>query len=149
MKDIGNRLKLIREALGISQKTFAQQIDISPSFISQIEHGNKDNPGVSVFLKIADFYKVSLDYLLKGAGDMFLPTDKKEKDDYREYIEEIETEDDLMWLMERSRFFKDSIMGYAGKFKYEHDDIIRKSTDRYYKIHIIEEDSNDPTKIPS
>jgi transcriptional regulator with XRE-family HTH domain len=146
MKEIGNRLKQVRETLGFNQKNFSEPIDVSSSFISQIEHGNKSNPGVAIFLKIAIFYKISLDYLFQGVGDMLLTGKDDNRKDNRKYIGEIETENDLLWLMERSKFFKDSIMGYAGKFKIENDDLIKKSIERYHKKYNDKEDSDDFNK---
>ena len=44
MKDdimIGNRIRTIRESLSLTREQFAELIDISSSFLSQIERGDK------------------------------------------------------------------------------------------------------------
>jgi transcriptional regulator with XRE-family HTH domain len=131
MKDVGMRLKRVRESLGLNQRNFAKPLNFSAPYISQLENGTKKKPGISVFLKITEFYRISLDYLFHATGEMFLTGKEAAELGHREYIEEIETVEDLLWLMKRSTFFKHSVMGYAGKFKYEHDDIIKKSIDQY------------------
>ena len=84
-----------------------------------------------IFFKISLVYQVSMDYLFHGIGDMFLESKKNLDENTRVYIEDIESIEDMLWLFERSKFFRDSIMGYAGKFKYENEEIIKKSIERY------------------
>jgi transcriptional regulator with XRE-family HTH domain len=127
---IGNRIRKVRETLGLSQKDFVDPLDVTGPFLSQIENGKKTNPGISVFMNISAVYHVSMDYIFHGTGQMFFNDENESKNNYREYIEDIETVEDLLWLFEHSKFFKDSIMGYAGKFKYENDVIIKKSIKR-------------------
>lgn len=51
--DIGTKLKEIRMKLGISQKELADKIDLTPSFISQLEH-NQIIPSLPSFLQICN-----------------------------------------------------------------------------------------------
>ncbi|MBI4689129.1 MAG: helix-turn-helix domain-containing protein [Nitrospirae bacterium] len=51
--DIGNRIREIRTRLGISQKELADKIDLTPSFISQLE-SNQISPSLSSFLQICN-----------------------------------------------------------------------------------------------
>lgn len=124
---IGKRVKTVREALGMTGKDFARSINIAAPYLSQIERGNKNNPGVSVFLKIAQVYNVSLDYLVCGIGDMFIPASHQHPGSQREYVDKIETLDDLYWFLENSTFFRNIIMGYAFKLHLENEDIIKRS----------------------
>jgi transcriptional regulator with XRE-family HTH domain len=131
LKAVGERLKRVSDALGISQKDFARSIGLTPSNFSHLVNGRTKDPGILVFLEIAKQYHVSLEYLLNGSGDMFLIRAQPGEGQERDQVEEIENVDDLLWFFERSKFFRDSIMGYAGKFKYENEVIIKKSIDKY------------------
>jgi len=136
---VGKRIKQVREALGLTQVDFVKPLNRKAPFLSQIENGTKKNPGVGIFLQISLVYNVSMDYLFHGTGDMFLNPKIKIDKDKRDYIEDIDSVEDLIWLFEHSKFFKDSIMGYAGKFKYENEVLIKKSIERYRKKSLQEE----------
>ena len=57
----------MRKSRGISQSTFAKEIGVSPRTYQDYEYGTRE-PQVSIFVRIADFYDVSLDYLV-GRSD--------------------------------------------------------------------------------
>lgn len=57
------RLKELRENMGLSQYTFAEQIGIAQSTVGGWEAGKRE-PNFSTILKIADFFGVTVDYLL-------------------------------------------------------------------------------------
>lgn len=59
----GSRLKQIREEKGISQIDMAKLFSIANTTISQWESG-KRNPDHDTLIKIADYFKVSVDWLL-------------------------------------------------------------------------------------
>lgn len=60
------RLKELRTQKGINQQKLADDIGVTKSTISLYEQG--DNvPDIKTFVKIADYYGVSYDYLLSGA----------------------------------------------------------------------------------
>jgi transcriptional regulator with XRE-family HTH domain len=124
---IGKRVKTVREALGMSGKDFARSLNISAPYLSQIERGKKNNPGVSVFYKIARVHNVSLDYLVCGIGDMFINAAHQHPGSQREYVDKIETPDDLYWFLENSTFFRNIIMGFAFKLHLENEEIIKRS----------------------
>ena len=130
---VGKRVRQVREALGLTQIEFVKPLDRKAAFLSQIENGTKKNPGVWIFFQVSLVYNVSMDYLFHGTGHMFLNQKINNDNDNRKYIEDIDSVEDLLWLFEHSKFFKDSIMGYAGKFKYENDVLIKKSIERYRK----------------
>ncbi len=64
---VGARLRARREALGISLRQFARDLDVSASFISQLETG-KAQPSVATFYSICAALDLSLDELF-DAGD--------------------------------------------------------------------------------
>ena len=62
MSVFSERLIQMRKSRGISQSTFAKEIGVSPRTYQDYEYGTRE-PQVSIFVRIADFYGVSLDYL--------------------------------------------------------------------------------------
>ena len=61
--EIGEQLRARRHALGLSLRTLADRLGVSPSLISQIERG-RANPSVSTLYAIVAELDVSLDELL-------------------------------------------------------------------------------------
>lgn len=58
-----NRIKFCREELGLSQSEFANKIGLTQQSISLYEKGDR-KPSQDVLEALADFFKVSIDYLL-------------------------------------------------------------------------------------
>ena len=68
MKDdimIGNRIRTIRESLSLTREQFAELIDISSSFLSQIERGDK-SMSIDTLMIISSKTGYSCDYILFG-----------------------------------------------------------------------------------
>jgi len=124
---IGKRVKMVREALGMSGKNFARSLNIAAPYLSQIEGGKKNNPGISIFHRIAQVHNVSMDYLVSGIGDMFINGSHQQPGSRREYVDKIETLDDLYWFLENSTFFRNIIMGFAFKLHFENEEFIKRS----------------------
>lgn len=61
--DIGERLRLLREHKGISQSKLANQLGVPSQSVSNYERGFRQPPAEFI-RKAADFYEVSVDYLL-------------------------------------------------------------------------------------
>lgn len=57
------RLKEIRKSKGISQLKLAMDLNTNQNTISRYETGERE-PGIHELIKIADYFDVSLDYLL-------------------------------------------------------------------------------------
>ena len=62
MKQLGNRLRTLREGLGISQAKFAEIIGSTQSSINRYENGQA-TPTVELLRKYADYFDVSMDYI--------------------------------------------------------------------------------------
>ena len=61
----GNRLaKLCREK-GVSQNTLALELNTTPAHISRIVHA-KDGVSIDLVIDLAEYFDVSIDYLLTG-----------------------------------------------------------------------------------
>ena len=82
MSSFGNRLKTLRENHNLSQKEFANILNIANSTLSQYE-SDKRVPSDEVKLQIAKYFNVTTDYLLGNETPAkFKPqlTDKDKKD---------------------------------------------------------------------
>ncbi len=64
-------LRLIRKQHNISMKKLGEAINLGESTISQYESGNRE-PSFDILIKIADYFNVSIDYLL-GRSDSAAP----------------------------------------------------------------------------
>lgn len=72
---LGTRIKLLREELGLKQEDLAKKLSVSPSAIGMYER-NLREPNNELILKIANFFNVSVDYLL-GKSDIRNPEELK------------------------------------------------------------------------
>lgn len=62
MKQLGNRLRSLRESIGLSQAKFADVIGSTQSSINRYENGQA-TPTVGLLRKYADYFDVSMDYI--------------------------------------------------------------------------------------
>ena len=57
------RLKELRKNKGLSQLRLATELNTTQNTISRYETGERE-PGISELIKIADYFNVSVDYLI-------------------------------------------------------------------------------------
>jgi transcriptional regulator with XRE-family HTH domain len=62
---IGERLKQLREARGLSQLELAKRTGINNHSLSNYERGHR-KPPLEAQKKLAEFYNVTIDYLVNG-----------------------------------------------------------------------------------
>lgn len=72
---LGSRLKEIRLKTGLSLREIARQLNVSPSFVSQIENG-KSQPSVSTLYEMAKLLSVPVDVLFQSSGDPVVNSQK-------------------------------------------------------------------------
>ena len=72
MATLGERLKLLRSKYNLSQKMLAQNINIAQNTLSMYESDQR-SPNDTIKKRIADFFGVSLDYLM-GTSDVMNPS---------------------------------------------------------------------------
>lgn len=65
MKSIGERLRVTREALGLSQAAFAKAARVSASAYNQYERGRM-RPAVDQAIALRDAHKLTLDWIYCG-----------------------------------------------------------------------------------
>lgn len=63
MKTFGNIIRDLRKQKGITQKELAQSLQLSESTIGMYER-NERQPDYNTLIRIADYFKVSTDFLL-------------------------------------------------------------------------------------
>ncbi len=67
-KDMGKRIKEGRNRIEITQEKLAEKIDVSPSYISEIERGTSIC-SLAVLVNIAEILELNLDYLVNGINE--------------------------------------------------------------------------------
>ena len=92
MKEVGKRLKALRESLGLSQVKMAEALGSTQSSINRYENG-QSTPPVALFRRYADYFDVSLDYIFartdKPQGKIyeFRPKASPAREEMRRFIE--------------------------------------------------------------
>lgn len=92
MKQIGNRLRTLREGLSLSQAKMAELLGITQSSINRYEHG-QSTPPVDLLRKYADFFDVSMDYIFarcdepQGKLYHYQPKVWKNADEMEQFVE--------------------------------------------------------------
>lgn len=78
---IGKTLKEIRKQRNLTQAALAQEINISRSYLSDIENGNK-NPSIKTIENLAQKLNVSVNYLTSGNKMYTDLTDDEKKEEF-------------------------------------------------------------------
>ncbi|RIJ65500.1 helix-turn-helix domain-containing protein [Rummeliibacillus sp. POC4] len=78
MSSLGTRIKQLRERYNISQKDFAQKINVSNVVLSRYESDER-KPDYDTLEKIADYFEVSVDYLLGRSSTQNKSTNENEE----------------------------------------------------------------------
>lgn len=63
--EIGRRIKISREKAGYTQERFAEKIDRSVQYISDLERG-KVGPSIQTLIRVCDTLYVTTDFILLG-----------------------------------------------------------------------------------
>lgn len=79
-----NRMRLLREQHNLSQTDLAKILNISRQSYNFYENEKRD-PDTTMLIRIADFYNVSLDYLLGRTNDPS-PVTKEKTPSYQEEV---------------------------------------------------------------
>jgi len=124
--EMGERLDKACRALGIEKKDIAKELGITAPYLTELCKGNKTNPGIKVLYQIAKHYRVSIDYLLLGEGDMFLPGNQIDKKKLKNFEPVFNTIEDLVWVMKQSSYLKNMLLATAVRLYIEGKDIVTK-----------------------
>lgn len=64
MKRFGEKLRALRERRGLTLRQLGAHLEVSNTFVLSLEQGKK-TPNAATILKIADFFAVSLEQLMR------------------------------------------------------------------------------------
>jgi len=71
MREINERLKLIRQNLGLSQQKLAEELGLQRNIVADVERGKVKNPNFKLLRKLEEKYNINPDWLLTGEGEMY------------------------------------------------------------------------------
>lgn len=66
--NFSDRLKELRTSKGLTMEQLAKEIDSTKGTISNFENKNK-KPSLDMLIKLADYFEVSIDYLVGRTND--------------------------------------------------------------------------------
>ena len=75
MSEFGDRLRKLRRDANITQKQIAQFLNVTQTAIGKYEKHHNAYPSIPILIKIADYFNVSIDYLLRGIASSSPPTE--------------------------------------------------------------------------
>jgi transcriptional regulator with XRE-family HTH domain len=118
LKEFAKRLVEVRKRLGFMQKDFAPEMNVSLSFLYQVEAA-KTKPGFYFFKNLIEKFKVNPQYLFTGKGDMFYDREpeKTEKEIYGEFDSRVNK---LLWHMEHFPLVKLAVLEFFANYIYDH-----------------------------
>ncbi|MGD2090276.1 MAG: helix-turn-helix transcriptional regulator [Candidatus Aminicenantes bacterium] len=131
-KSIGQRLKLIRTTLHLSQREFAENLDISASSICSIESG-KGLPRHDVIYNLAAKFNVNIYYLLHGSGEMFISDLLKQRIESGEFKPYTGFLKEFLKYIRASSVVKYEMMNYFWKYFIENEGLIEKEINYFKK----------------
>ena len=125
LKEIGERLQMVRKRLKIIQKDFAKELGISGASLSEVEAGNA-KPMIEIYYNIIKKFNVNQNYLLFGTGDMFMEEDSggiSPGGNDKEFMEFMET---YLFYFKNSKLVRTAMMGHFTTFLLENEATIEK-----------------------
>ncbi|HHT7814565.1 TPA: helix-turn-helix domain-containing protein [Streptococcus suis] len=90
------RLKELRTEAGLTQKEIAEKIHVGQNSYSNWENGNR-KPTAEITSKLADFFKVPIDYLL-GNSEIRNPYEKSEFESLFDQLDDEQKEKAIRFL---------------------------------------------------
>lgn len=125
----GRRLKQIRSTLSISQKDFAEKLDVSAAFVSAIE-AEKSLPAFGFLLKMIEQYSINPSWLLLGKGSIFqedFVIGESGRIDLSELDEDVL---ELLTYFKKSPLVKHVVLGFSLSYIRKNANIIEKQDEK-------------------
>ncbi len=94
--NLGDKIRELREGIGLTQGHLAGSAGVSQGYLSQLENGDVRNPSAAVLLRLAQVMHVDPEDLFEAAG---YPTTRALRQTYREY--EANVDPDLLRYLAR------------------------------------------------
>ncbi|MCP5049803.1 MAG: helix-turn-helix transcriptional regulator [bacterium] len=144
---IEDRLKTIRQELGLTQYEFAQRLGISPPGLSEMENG-KYKPNMDVAARLAVQFNVNLYYLILGEGEMFAgDKEHPHKDIVSDLLDNLKVDKEeflnLLSHLERSPYLQFAMLSSFWTYMTKESDTIRNDLETYEKKRTGESESEE------
>ena len=123
-REFGQRLVKVRKSLNIIQKDLAAAVGMHACNLSAVESG-KSSPTARLLHKLSTTFDISLDFLFRGTGEMFLTDKIKKAKDKANAVENIDSLEDMIWVALHSNMFKNTILGHAATYYYVNRESIK------------------------
>jgi len=121
VKEIGPRIKRVRQTLDYSQERMATLFGVTRSSYCRYESG-KAFPGPSGLEILASSFHVSLDWLVSGVGRMF--TNENGRSAGRTTVRELKPDmRDMVCLMHKMPLIRFKILSFYYEFRKDHPDV--------------------------
>ncbi len=130
--EIGKRLVALRKSKKLSQQEFGATVSASKSQVNNMEKG-RVNCGIDFVINIALVYRVNLNHLIFGEGEMLLGDNEIVPPCGSNHVGSIENFEQIVWLIRRSPFFHHLLTSYATKLLYENESTVLKDIENYNK----------------
>lgn len=122
-KDIGARIKSIREHLKMTLDEMRMECGLSRGYLSNFERGFK-LPTVKYLKYLHDRQNVNLNYIFTSEGDMFRIKPEDKPPDFGKFQEEV---DDLLTHMAAAPSVLYAVMGFFSEYKVDHEGLLKKT----------------------
>ncbi|MDD1648739.1 MAG: helix-turn-helix domain-containing protein [Methanomicrobiales archaeon] len=123
LKEIGRRLREVRDTLKISLEDMKKLSRVSRGYISEFERG-KRLPASRYLYFLIKTYGIDINYIYTGKGQLFTQPDGKGKNiyDFGKYEEEIE---DLLYHITHIPNALYAVLGHFADYKVEKEKLIK------------------------
>ena len=119
-EEVGERLRQVRETLNLTIEKMYQATGFSRSLISEAENGLK-KPSSTYLFALLDLFKVNLNYILSGRGDMFLGEELV----FEDFGKDAKLVHSLLLYMKKADVVRFTILKHFLEYKAQYDELIR------------------------
>jgi transcriptional regulator with XRE-family HTH domain len=132
LAEIGERLKIVREALKLTLKAVQEKTAISTSYISDFERGKKF-PSSKYMKELVVTFGVSADYIFSGKGEMFFKNedDLKEIYDFGKFNEDVQ---EMLFYMKKVPNALFAVLEFFTDYKVKKEDFLKKYLEKHHHI---------------
>ncbi|MCP4153960.1 MAG: helix-turn-helix transcriptional regulator [bacterium] len=135
-KLIGERIKKIREHLGLKQKEFAESMSIQSSYLSEIESGKK-NASTETLNKLFDIHNINISYLFTGEGNYFIQKEENGASHQKKTLSQLNAATDLMdelyWYLENIPVVRFAVIEFFKGYLYEKRGMVEEEVTKLQK----------------
>jgi transcriptional regulator with XRE-family HTH domain len=133
LEEFGQRVKAVRRRLNMTQKEFGEAVDLSVSFISDIESG-RSKACLDFFYNLASKFNINLYYLILGKGEVINTESKHPAMSQKKIGQSVNSINELLWYIERSPMMLHTILGFASRYIHENREYLIKDIEESEEI---------------